>query len=138
MSERIIKDRRASATMESEPVDISKVEVRKDGSVRRIAPGYRSASDFFSEEGQRREVTRGELLNVLGMIEYNTRESKWYRRLWRWYKGVPQVVDIRTRLYDAHEGTIADAKRILEAEAEGIREKLSQAKGKESKQGEAK
>ncbi len=124
------------------PIDIAaepgapgiKSDIRTDGTVRRIAPGYRGASDFFSEEAQRRDVTRGELLNVLGMIEYNTYESHWLRRLIRWWKGLPQVVNIRKRLRLAHAATIEDAKRILLAQAKAIKAGMAVKKGELSKE----
>lgn len=126
------RDREARVALAGKGVDI-----RQDGSVRRIAPGYRAASDFFSPEGQRREVARGELLNVLGMIAYARRESTLLRRIWRWWKGLPQVVNIEARLCEAHEQTIEEAKKILLAQQEAAETRLAAMKGGHSQEGEA-
>lgn len=136
--DRVRAEKEAADAVQGEaPPVVPKSDIRADGTARRIAPGYRGASDFFSEEAQRREVTRGELLNVLGMIEYNSYESRWFRRVMRWARGIPQVVPIRKRLRLAHAQTIEDAKRILHAQADSIRAGMAVKKGELSKDGSA-
>jgi hypothetical protein len=95
--------------------------------LRRPGPGHRTASDFFSEEAQRRDVTRAELLNVLGMVEFSRRESALWRRAWRWLRHHPPITNVPASLATAHAETL-EAVRIrmvaeqAAADAEASRE----------------
>jgi hypothetical protein len=115
-------DRRASSSADTP--DITPANTEEKGP-RRILPGARRASEFFGQENMRREVLRGELVNVLGMLEYGRRESTWWRRAWRWLTDQPQVVPFHQRTAEAHDRTIAEAKADLMKEADGIRADLA-------------
>lgn len=85
---------------------------------RRIAPGVRTFSQFFDPDKQRREVTRGEFLNLVSMLEYQRSESRWWRRAWRFLMGDAQVRSFLPHLVDAHARTLDEAKARLLAEQE--------------------
>lgn len=110
-----------------EPLDL-----KENGSLRRFGPGHRTASDFFSDEKQRQDVTRGELLNVLGMVEYNRQQARPWWRLWRWLTKVPQVTNVPKNLRDAHARQIAEIKDRLLREAEEMRAEVARRKADHS------
>jgi len=80
---------------------------------RRLSTGARSFSEFFAPEYQRREIMRGEFLNLIGMIEYQRSESRWWRRIWRFLMGDPQVSNLIAALVDAHRKTLEEAAERL-------------------------
>lgn len=80
---------------------------------RRPAPGVRRASDFFDPDHQRRELLRGEYVNVRASEEYARRESTYWRRFLRLVRGQPQVVDFNARLADSHARTLETVKQDL-------------------------
>lgn len=95
-------------------VDITE-QVKQNGKLRRPGDGGRTASDFFAPERFDRPVTRGELINVVGMIEYGRRENHWWRRLFRWLRGWPQAKDMAALAAAAHGQTLHELRLKLEA-----------------------
>lgn len=105
---------------------------------RRVAPGARTFSQFFEGDKQRREITRGEWLNLTGMLEYERYESRWYRRIWRWLHYLPQVPRFIPEIVEAHARTLAAAQaRLLEAQA-ALQKRLDEAKAARSQAVEGK
>jgi hypothetical protein len=123
-------DRRASISADEPDITPANTEEKAP---RRILPGARRASEFFAPENQRKEVLRGELVNVLGMIEYNRRESTLLHRMWRWLTDRPQVVPFHLRAAEAHARTIEDAKAELMRQADEIRQNIANKKAELSR-----
>lgn len=69
--------------------DASKLDLRGDGSIRRSAGGGRSFHEFFSTEHRNKPLARGELLGFIEWLAWSDRQSRWYRRLWRWLNRTP-------------------------------------------------
>ena len=88
-----------------------------DGKLRRPGAGGRTAADFFAKENHSRSLTRGELINVVGMIEYGRRENKWYRRLYRWVRGWPPARDLAHDAAVAHGRSLYEIRQALEKAA---------------------
>lgn len=88
-------------------------DVRGDGSVRRVAPGVRSASDW--EKKQAQPMTRADYLNVRSAEEHSRREQGFLRQLWRRITRRPPVVDMNAILADAHARNLADIEREMVA-----------------------
>jgi hypothetical protein len=101
---------------------------------RRIAPGARTFSQFFDGDKQRRELTRGEWLNLMSMLEYQRYESRWWRRIWRWLHHLPQVASFIPAMREAHARTLEEAKASLLKAQEDIRLRLLAEKEKHSQQ----
>lgn len=70
---------------------------------RRVAPGVRNTSQFFGGGNLHREMTRGDFLRVFAMQEYHRRERRWWNRLSRFIRGLPQVPDMCGEAAKAHE-----------------------------------
>lgn len=114
-------DRRSSRSASSGESTAS--EVRAGAAVgtprpRDVSKGARTLSEYFHEDKQRREVLRGEFLNLIAMLEYQRKYSRWYWRIWRFLMGDPQVSAIIPALVKAHEKTLMDARAILLQKAE--------------------
>lgn len=105
---------------------------------RRIAPGARTFSQFFEGDKQRREITRGEWLNLMSMLEYQRYESRWYRRIWRWLHHKPQVASFIPEMVAAHARTLEDAQAKLKAAHEALQARIQEAKAKLSQDAEDK
>ena len=135
------KDRRSVAGEVKQAVD-SVMDAARDAEqnqavpgLRRPGPGHRTASDFFTPDKQRREVSRGELLNVLGMMEFARRENRWHRRVWRWLTKQPMPVDFGARLADAHERTLEDVKARMLANLAAVKAKVAEVNASQSLRG---
>ena len=90
------------------------VQRHKDGSLRRITPGVRSLGDFFDPEQADRPLTRGDIVNALSSIFYYERESRWYRRIGRYFLHLPQVNSVAAEMARAHARGIEEMKRQLQ------------------------
>lgn len=137
----VVRDRRSSEGDGKKEPEKSVVQqavqdvggkVRGDGSIKKVAPGYRGLSEFLASP--HREVTRGEMLNFLSTLIYAERENRWWKRLWRKFRRLPPVTDLPTKMYEAHQRDIDEAKRLLEAQAAEIRAEMSKRRGAESKE----
>jgi len=83
---------------------------------RRVSKGARSLSEFFAPEKQRADLTRGEFLNLVGMLEYQRAETRWWRRVVRFLNREPQVASLIPELVAAHARTLAAAAAHMEAQ----------------------
>lgn len=90
-----------------------KVELRADKSIRRAGPGTRSTSDMFSPEKLNKPMTRADYINTRSMEEYSRREMKPLRRLWRWLRNWPQVVDVNASMATAQARNLDEIRRAL-------------------------
>lgn len=100
-----------------QPAAEAAVDLRANGSIRRPGKGGRTLADFFAEGNRDRPLSRGEYVNLRSSEEYSRRETRWYRRLWRWLRHWPPVVDINGRTADAHARTLDAVRRQLEAQS---------------------
>ena len=89
-----------------------------DGRLRRPGKGGRTAFDFFAKENHNKPLTRGELINIVGMIEYGRRENKLWRRLYRWVRGWPPAADLAANAAMAHGRSLYEIRQQLEKAAE--------------------
>lgn len=89
------------------------VQRHKDGSIRRITPGIRSLNDFFDPTQAERPMTRGDVVNVLSSLFYQERESRWSRRVIRWFQHKPQVASVLHQMANAHARGLGEVKRQM-------------------------
>lgn len=91
-------------------------EAQGDPKPHRLAPGVRSDAQFFKNLD--RPMTRGDYLKVHAMHEYHRRETRWWRRLYRYVRGWPQVVDLNANLAAAHAVQLDRIRQQLEAQTD--------------------
>lgn len=93
------------------------VPMAKIGNNRRVLPGARTADDFFAPERFQRSISRADMINILGTLEFSRRESTPWRRFVRWWNNLPQVSDMPGALSNAHARSLAEAVKALEGAA---------------------
>jgi hypothetical protein len=121
----ISRDRRSSKS-DAEPAPSRQEQVerdagiqrRQDGTIRRITPGIRSLRDFLDPEQADRTMTRGDVVNTLSALYYYDRESRWYRRIWRFFQHMPQVKSVSAEMANAHARGLEVAKQQMEEQVE--------------------
>lgn len=113
-----INDRRSSKSAKEAVEEAAGVQRHKDGSIRRITPGVRSLADFFDPEQADRPLTRGDIVNALSSIFYYERESRWYRRIARFFQHLPQVHSVASDMARAHGRGLAEMKRQMQEQVE--------------------
>jgi hypothetical protein len=117
-----ITDKRSSATLVTadlppdETPKPERADVRADGSLRRGPAGVRTLADFFDPKHQREPLRRGELLGFLSSLEYARQQRRWYRRLWRALRGLPQVTDTVGAMVTHHAQLIERTTAAVAAE----------------------
>ena len=105
-------DRRA----EKEAAEAAGVETRADGSLRRPGKGGRTMSEFWAPEHLQRGICRQDYMNLRASEEFSRRESTWWRRVWRFLRGVPQVRSLNRAMASAHERQLQQIAVAMEAE----------------------
>lgn len=110
-----INDRRSSNDAKQSTVEKDAgVQRHADGSVRRITPGIRSLRDFLDPDNADKTMTRGDTVNALAALFYYERESRWYRRVVRFFQHQPQVKSVIAELANAHARGLEAAKEQMQ------------------------
>lgn len=91
----------------------AQVDVRADGSLRRPGAGGRTISEMFHPDNLRREMTRQDYLNVRSVEEYHRRECVWWRRLYRFVRGWPQVSNMNAVMANSHARSLDSLRGAL-------------------------
>lgn len=94
-------------------VDPKQIDQRSDGSIRRAGAGTRERKSIFDEKNRDRPLTRAEYLNLRASEEFARREQTLLRRIWRWMRGWPRVVNINAGMADAHARSLDAIRRAL-------------------------
>ncbi len=97
------------------------VDQRADGSIRRPGRGGRTISEMFHPDQLHREMTRFDYLNVRSVEEYQRRETKWWRKLYRALRGWPQIKnDMNRAMANSHARSLDQLREALTRKAEEV------------------
>lgn len=109
---------RRSVSKQEEIEKAAGVQRHADQSIRRITPGIRSLRDFFDAEQADRTMTRGDVVNVLASLWYQERESRWYRRIVRWFQHLPPVRSVLDQMAAGHARGLEEVKRQMQEQVD--------------------
>lgn len=84
--------------------------------VRHAVPGTRTADGFFAKDKLLKSLTRQDYVNLRSSEEFARGEGRWWRRIWRFLIGDPQVVDTTRRMAEAHARSLARIESVLTAQ----------------------
>lgn len=115
-----VERRAGHGRTENQPDPHSGVDMRQDRSLRRVGPGNRMMSDYFSADNMRKPVMRGELLGILEMLAFHERERHWWWRFRRWVTGRVSPDDTWARMAMLFE------RRVIEPAIAAVKAELEE------------